>query len=70
LRGAVGGSFESPTCSGCGCSSSQTWFERNWFIVSAFLGFLLSIVVPSQWIDMLLKAVKPENFRRDKIRGP
>jgi hypothetical protein len=41
-------------------NTSQTWFERNWFVVSAFFGFLLAIVVPSQWIDVLLKAIKPE----------
>jgi hypothetical protein len=41
-------------------NTSQTWFERNWFMVSAFCGFLLSIVVPSQWIDVLLKAIKPD----------
>jgi hypothetical protein len=36
----------------------QGWFERNWWAVSACIACIISVIIPMQWIDVVLNALK------------
>jgi hypothetical protein len=39
-------------------NANQGWFERNWWAVSASIAGIISIVMPMEWINVVLNALK------------